>query len=68
MWKILGAKKVTFLIFAYDIRQNDGSVKNMAGALFPTRQVTYRARIRHITIIWHLFIREKNAGSVITEG
>ncbi len=34
MWKILGAKKVTFLIFAFDIPQNDGSVKNMAGALY----------------------------------
>ncbi len=33
MWKILGAKKVTFLIFAFDIPRNAGSVKNMAGAL-----------------------------------
>ncbi len=34
MWKILGAKKVTFLLFAYDIPQDDGSVNNMAGALY----------------------------------
>ncbi len=33
MWKILGAKKVTFLILAFAIPQNAGSVKNMAGAL-----------------------------------
>jgi hypothetical protein len=33
MWKIFGAKKVTFLLFALFIPQNDGSVKNMAGAL-----------------------------------
>jgi hypothetical protein len=34
MWKILGAKKVTFLLIALFIPQNDGSVNNMAGALY----------------------------------
>ena len=41
MWKFLGAKKVTFLIFAFDIPQNDGSVKNMAGALYHVPYPSY---------------------------
>ena len=41
MWKILGAKKVTFLLIALFIPQNDGSVQNMAGALYHVPYPSY---------------------------
>ena len=41
MWKILGAKKVTFLLIALFIPQNDGSVQNMAGARYHVPYPSY---------------------------